>query len=385
MIRLILIILRLSLVAFTIVAAIAEVIALFSPAVRPEGISPFAILTMIEPLLIAANVLSAIMWIVMWKPWAFLPLVVVMLSMGRVDSYYSYRIGRDLSEMQNEKPVKKKMRFMSYNVKGFKNSADTMDSVLSTIQSFDPDVLCLVEFSALSGVEDKFSSTLPKLKYHVSDKGVKGSISKDHGIVIMSRYPLVNPSKYEYDGRGIAVTADAVIFYGDTLRLVGLHLESTNYNAISKERELETYMADSTIDTKGVIGSIRNDSTRSILASRSVVLLQTLSEHSYHRSFQADTVRSKFVDSAQHPVVMGDFNDTPYSYSVRTVQGDNLTDPFTTIPRNEYGYTFNLLHKLFRIDYILFDKNSFEVLDYSSPDLPFSDHNPVMVTVRRSY
>jgi len=377
---------RILLISVTLIVAVAELIALFSPSVRPEeGVSLFAILTMVEPFLISANIVLALIWAIMWSPWAFLSLVVALFSLSRIDSYFSYRISRDYSELQSGKQIKKKMRIMSYNVKGFRGNVDTMDSVILTIKEFDPDILCLVEFSALDKVADKFASSLPKLKFHASNKGTKASLSQESGIVLFSRFPLVHATKYEYEGHGVAVAADAVLFYGDTLQLVGLHLESTNYNALSSERELEVYMADSIIDQKGVIGSIRSDTTRHILKTRTLTLARTLSEHSFHRSLQADTVREVFVNPSNRPIVMGDFNDTPYSYSVRKIQGDNLLDPFTLVPKNKYGFTYNMLHKLFRIDFILLHDQSFEVLDYDSPDLGFSDHNPVTVTVRRTY
>ena len=78
-------------------------------------------------------------------------------------------------------------------------------------------------------------------------------------------------------------------------------------------------------------------------------------------------------------IVCGDFNDTPGSYVYRKVRG-NYRDAFEE-KGNGFGYTYKGLYRILRIDYILHSEE-LETLDYESPDVPWSDHNPVKATLR---
>ena len=101
------------------------------------------------------------------------------------------------------------------------------------------------------------------------------------------------------------------------------------------------------------------------------------------RAVQAEQV-AEAVEQSPHPVVVcGDFNDTPVSYVYRTIRrAGNLVDSFVEKGRG-VEHTFKGLYNLFRIDYILADKEAFEVKSYDSYDEPMSDHKPVVVRLGR--
>jgi endonuclease/exonuclease/phosphatase (EEP) superfamily protein YafD len=95
------------------------------------------------------------------------------------------------------------------------------------------------------------------------------------------------------------------------------------------------------------------------------------------RSFQADSI-SRLVEASTLPVIVcGDFNDTPASYAYHRLKG-NLTDSFRSCGYG-YAYTYRYMHKLFRIDYVFYPSEMFVGDKYESPDVAFSDHNPVIV------
>jgi len=361
------------LVLVTLVCAIAELVAFPAQWIRPSGISVSALLSMVEPFIILANFLLLLVWTIMWKRWVLIPLFICCLSFGHIGSYFYPRFVRDYGITQEDK---KQLKVVTYNVKDFKNSLPEMDSALTIIAGYQPDIVSIAEFTSMgeSGkalIEEKLS----RLKYHVSNKGIDENIVSEFGILIFSRFPLRHPAKYEYKGMGTSVMADAIIDYGDTLRLVALHMCSTRYNEISKEKSIELYMVDS------IEGSLNTDENREIIKNRTDVLISTISESSNLRSYQADTVRQIIEKSPYKTIVLGDFNDTPYSYTVRTIMGDTHADSFREVARNQYGYTFNLLHKLFRIDYVLPEDEYYKVVDYKTLDSDVSDHNPVMVTL----
>ena len=79
-------------------------------------------------------------------------------------------------------------------------------------------------------------------------------------------------------------------------------------------------------------------------------------------------------------IVLGDFNDTPVSYTYKKMRGD-LEDTFINAGSG-FAYTYNRLFSMLRIDYI-FHSPRYDTETYHSEDLPWSDHNPVFVRLRK--
>lgn len=100
-----------------------------------------------------------------------------------------------------------------------------------------------------------------------------------------------------------------------------------------------------------------------------------MADNNRKRALQADYIHRQIELSPYPVIVCGDFNDTPASYAYHRIKG-NLTDGFQECGSG-YQYTFRQLCKLWRIDYIL-HSTEFEGTTNISPDLPYSDHNPVV-------
>ena len=86
------------------------------------------------------------------------------------------------------------------------------------------------------------------------------------------------------------------------------------------------------------------------------------------------------MDASPYPVILaGDFNDTPSSYTYRTMKGD-MTDGFRD-SGSGYGGTFRYLGGVLRIDYIFYD-DAFEGIRYYMPPEDVSDHKAVVAELR---
>ncbi|UYU38092.1 endonuclease, partial [Bacteroides sp. DH3716P] len=68
------------------------------------------------------------------------------------------------------------------------------------------------------------------------------------------------------------------------------------------------------------------------------------------------------------------------SYVYHTIKGDKLQDGFQRSGHG-YMYTFKYFKHLLRIDYILHSPE-LNSTDYFSPDLNYSDHNPVVMRMK---
>ena len=109
-------------------------------------------------------------------------------------------------------------------------------------------------------------------------------------------------------------------------------------------------------------------------------LIDGLHENFRKRAVQADLLKQLIAASPYPTLVCGDFNSLPSSYVYHTVKGDKLQDGFQTSGHG-YMYTFKYFKHLLRIDYILHSPE-LNSTDYFSPDLNYSDHNPVVMRVK---
>ena len=86
------------------------------------------------------------------------------------------------------------------------------------------------------------------------------------------------------------------------------------------------------------------------------------------------------VDAEELPViVLGDFNDTAYTWTFKRLQGDRA-DAFNVAGAGS-GNTYRSDKPFVRIDFALVDK-AWEVVDAVVPNVQFSDHRPLVVRLR---
>jgi len=86
-----------------------------------------------------------------------------------------------------------------------------------------------------------------------------------------------------------------------------------------------------------------------------------------------------YADSLPNPVIwVGDLNFDPTSEEYKSISS-KWSD--AGLVANDDSPTFNSEEGK-RIDYVWFDSEHFELVDYKVIDVPFSDHYPVLVTLR---
>jgi endonuclease/exonuclease/phosphatase family metal-dependent hydrolase len=98
-----------------------------------------------------------------------------------------------------------------------------------------------------------------------------------------------------------------------------------------------------------------------------------------NRSEQAKSLRAHIENSPYPCVVMGDFNDTPMSYSVNTI-GQGMYNAFEKQGFG-WGVTHHALIPIFQIDYIFCGKQLF-VDNYGIVKEKLSDHYPIWADLR---
>lgn len=81
------------------------------------------------------------------------------------------------------------------------------------------------------------------------------------------------------------------------------------------------------------------------------------------------------IKSPYKTIIIGDFNNTAFSYIYKIVKGDRFQDAFLKVG-NGFGQTFNLNYFPLRIDFMLIDP-SLKIDSFQVFRVPYSDHFPI--------
>ena len=355
------------------------VMAYWSTGVSPERNWVFAFFGLGAPFLFLGNIVMLLVWVIRWRWWAVLPALTLLCGVGYLGRLVQFDFGKKYEpEAEDAKAIAARQRdpaqlaVLTYNVHGFTfgqrehgGYLRTVDSVAAYVRRLQPDVICLQEYETMRGGDVRRIDTLfrewPYRAYNFIYGGAGGV---GYGTAVLSRFPILEAHRTIFEqSTNSLLRADVVLPGGDTVRLFNNHLQSTQVDEESQRR----------VERFGVRGE---PGTRDFVRS----VGSHLKANYRRRAVQVDTV-SRMIAASPHPaIVVGDFNDTPVSYTYRKMRG-GLEDAFVNAGSG-YGYTYNRLFSMLRIDYV-FHAPSFETTGYRSDRLPWSDHNPVFVRLRR--
>lgn len=335
----------------TFLSFIAAVAGFATGHMSPEGKEWISFPGLVMLPVLSVNLLLFGGWCVVRSRWAFIPLGALLLNGGFVISMSQVKI---LSK--NLPAGKESIKMITYNVNNF--NSDGINQLLNIsdwLKEEDPDIVCLQECSSEHSLPmDSIAKSLFFLPYYCSTR----SVTPSAGLVIFSKYPILRFESILYpESRNQSLFAVLEID-GDSVRLFNNHFQTTSVNAVRPR-----------------LHQAHADNNAKEEAEAAFHMAFEMKKNFVLRANQADYIR-RMIDGGKGPVlVCGDFNDTPASYVYRKVKGD-LTDGFRDAGSG-YGYTFRQLKKMFRIDYILYSPD-FKGISYDSPDLVYSDHNPVV-------
>ena len=303
-------------------------------------------ISLISPVIYLLDVLVMFYWIVRWRGYlALTMIVIVLLGLFYLSRYYKIDFKRQYTTSFNENAYTK---IMTYNVREGKKG-----EFFDYIATQNPDIICLQEMTIGSNnwntLTDTYQTTY---KPNVATGGNQ----------ILSKFKIVRSGDIGDLPRRTATWADLLV-RGDTIRVVSLHLQTT-----SIKPEDTQFIEDHEY--------LHDDERQSKLQS----IVGRLTENNQKRAEQAQLVAA-FLKETNHKVILcGDFNDTPLSYTYRLL-AKGLNDTFS---EKAYGfaYTYNTQYKLLRIDNILVSPE-IEVFSYEvDNNLNLSDHYPVISRVK---
>lgn len=260
------------------------------------------------------------------------------------------------------------MRVMSFNAHLFNkvndmSSTTIKDEVVSLFKNTRPDILCIQEFftkiKGTNQITDRIVEENGFQDYFFEP--VTKSEHEGYGQIIFSKYPIIHSGTITKNEYGInRITFADIVKETDTLRVYNVHLRSFGLQSEDK-------------------AFIQNPSNISSEEHATARVGRKLKHAFEQRSQQAEALRDH-IDTTRYPiVVMGDFNDTPMSYSVNLI-GKGLKNTFREKGR-WWGVTHYEMLPLFQIDYILCSPQ-FTVENYQIIKKELSDHYPIFADIR---
>ena len=307
-------------VLITIAFAVAAIAGFATGRMNPEGKEWISFPGLVLLPVLAVNLCLFLMWCVFRSHWCWVPLAALLLNWEFLISMFQIRV------FPKEIPIgKEAVKVITYNVNNFNTDGKKqLPNIADWLRKEDPDIVCLQECPVESALRmDSVAKTLSFLPYYCSTR----SATKAAGNAIFSKYPILRFESILYPESSNKSLFAVMDIQGDSVRVFNNHFQTTSVNAV-KPRLYQAHAEGKQLEE---------------------------TEAAFHMAFQ--------------------MNDTPASYTYRTVKGD-LTDGFRDCGSG-FGYTFRQLKRIFRIDYIIYSPD-FKGVTYDSPNLDYSDHKPVV-------
>ncbi len=323
---------------FAFFLLVGYVLPYFPPRIFP----PASVLTLVIPVLLAVNLAFVIYWLLQLKRQFLLSALLISISFFNGKTIYRFADDTLPKALLN---TEGKLNILSYNVHVFRSDEFTPEEVKQGIETLigeaAPEVICFQEFS---------SHNAPDLSaFPFSYLGSKAK-SVSYGPAIFSKYKILNSGSLDFQSTfNNGIFAD-ILKGTDTLRVYNLHMQSL---ALSPR-----------------LGALEEENTKSLIGRLGSAFKKQQEQTGLFLKHQAACPYKK--------VVVGDFNNTVYSYTYTKIRGAKK-DAFEERGTG-FGRTFIFDIIPLRIDFILPDPD-FQIEAFQNFDAAYSDHYPIQAVL----
>lgn len=327
--------------AMNLIAALALLLSYLLPYVSPKTFPLLSVLSLTVPILILINLFFLVYWIIRVNKKVLLSLFVLILGFSHVTSLYKLQ-GKKVENYNNS------ISLFTYNVHSFNRfkwiSSDVIPQDISAlVKKQNPDIFCAQEF--YNNPDINFTQYKHKYQNFNNDNG-------ELALVIYSKYPIVNKGSLRFNKTANNVIFADIAIKNDTVRVYNVHFQSHRINP----------------------------NTNELAKADSQKLLKRIQVSFEKQQEQAQQLIAHMESSPYKFFVMGDFNNTAYSYIYNQVKSQGLQDTFKAAGKG-FGKTFKFELFPVRIDFILVHED-YEVIEFKTFDKELSDHYPIFTRVR---
>ncbi|MGB7841702.1 MAG: endonuclease/exonuclease/phosphatase family protein [Salinimicrobium sp.] len=312
------------------------------PYIPPHTFALLSVFSLGVPFLITVNLIFLLFWLFRLKKQLWLSMLVLVIGINHVTSIYEISSSKDLDDQESV------MRVLSYNVRQFnlygwnKKDRNIPEKIAEFVKKQNPDVISMQEY--FKG-EINIAGSFPHRYIYLKEENA------EFGLAIFSKFPILNKGSLDFptSSNNNAIFAD-ILKGKDTIRIINVHLQSfsvkPNLDNLEKQHSKKVFLG--------------------------------MGQTFVRQEKQMDLVID-LVQKSPYPVlVMGDFNNTAYSYIYREIKSQGLFDAYKEAG-NGFGQTFDFKFFPLRIDFLL-AAEELEVISFDNHEIPYSDHYPVTAT-----
>ena len=330
--------------------------------VDPAKFWLFAFFGLGFPFLLFANIVMIAYWAIRKSWWIFLPLICILIGWNVLLNNIGIRLPSSKSYSTNVNVI----TLMTYNVHnfkpyGYKNDLGTKHEFLKVIKNEQPTVIAMQEFyTRKRGQYDMIDSCKAILRTgHYYYVPFNSAADESAGMATFSKYPIVASGLIQL----APLVSDNQCLYTDIkkgksiFRVYNIHLQSIGFEPLDYEY-LGSFMKHGKVSKMG---------TSRVFAK--------LKDAFKRRSEQVKIIKAHAAKCPYPYIFLGDFNDTPASYSV-TQMAKGMKNTF----REKGGgmsRTYNGDFPNYQIDFIMVSPQ-IEVGSYNVIEKKLSDHYPVV-------
>ena len=355
---------------FNYLAIISLLLSYAATLTDPAEFWYFTLFGLAYPFILLANLLFLIFWLSCKKWTALLSLIAILIGFGFIQRTFAFRFKSESDFRVDSNTIK----VMTWNVHSFKKFGDELDTVTKTnalkiIKTEQPDIVGFQEFfTRRKGRYDFKDSILKDLdtKFYYYSKTADNDY-ESNGVAFFSKYPIINSGDIAFEvpragNKGIwaDVKKENTVFRVFVVHLASISFAPEDYHFLN--------------EVKSDINSGKD-----VQSSKRIV--RKLRDAFIRRSNQVKVLKAEMDKCTTPYLVMGDFNDTPVSFTVSQVS-KNLKNGFKE-KGSGLAITYNGEFPNFQIDYILSSKQ-FDFKAYKIIKKDYSDHYPVRCNVTLS-
>ncbi len=315
------------------------------------------------------GLLFPVLWLLdmglfIWALWrrsraAWIPALALLPTVFIVGQYYQFSSPKeDPSDRERQS-----LSVLSYNVGRFLSSPEAQkfpssekcaDSLFSMIRGVDADIVCLQEFHWEDSKEvgKMLKKKFPgyNVEYFVYPTG-----NGCFGNVTLSRYPVTGKGQIDFDeSANLSIWTDVKVGK-EKFRIYNCHFQSYNFSLPRFAK------------------SLRKDYKSTLKDTEDKLKISLELRHG-----QVDQVMGHIEDCPLSSFVVGDFNDTPLSYTYNHLCSGR-SDSFVMAGKG-FGATYAYMRPFIRIDYILIPRQ-YRAISHTVMKNKLSDHYPILSTI----
>lgn len=343
-----------------VLAVIGLLVCSYSDHLHPSRFPLLSISGLLFPIALACVIAFLLLWLFISKKGMLISVIALILCLPAIRVYFPINRSTDKPEGA--------IKVLSYNVWmygpwGLKEGE--ANPIVEYILKEDADIVCLQEASSVEAGGEKLDALFKKQYpyYDVTEK--RGG----ECMTIYSKFPILSKDTVNLNSKGNLSVAYLLDVKGEEVLVINNHLETAGLNEEDKENFEKL---------------VKNDMPEETAKNTSRSLIRKLMDSTVLRASQADKI-SKVIqnrlEQGKSVIVCGDFNDTPLSYTRRTI-AKGLTDCFVSAG-NGLGFTYQKNRMYVRIDHILCSDDWIPYGAKVDKEVDTSDHFPVTCWLKK--